>query len=283
MFRRLCPILLAVIIVFWVLLILNSDQLVLNGHFRFRKLLENHNKVHPNAKNSSAHINRIIDAQRQLLKYEIQRLSVVMPTTNASPVKSSKKSVKRCFEKIIFLNSKFISVILSTWQSGTTLLGDILNAVPGNYYHYEPLMNYTTHRIRESPESDVAINTLRELLNCNYTSLTEYLDFGKKFNNLFPHNKRLWHECEYNPQLCFQTNFLNRFCRLFPFQSMKVVRLQLSLAEPLLDDTLNTKMVYLTRDPREVMHLRRSRDWCSGDTKVYLYCISFVLKLILFE
>lgn len=27
------------------------------------------------------------------------------------------------------------SIIISTWRSGSTFLGDILNAMPGNFYH----------------------------------------------------------------------------------------------------------------------------------------------------
>ena len=33
-------------------------------------------------------------------------------------------------------------VVSSTWRSGSTLLGEVLAAHPGAYYHYEPLMPY---------------------------------------------------------------------------------------------------------------------------------------------
>lgn len=53
---------------------------------------------------------------------------------------------------------------------------------------------------------------------------------------LFTHNKRLWSQCEAYPDFCWEPDFLNEFCKLFPFQSMKTVRLRLKLAEELLED-----------------------------------------------
>lgn len=157
------------------------------------------------------------------------------------------------------------SVILSTWRSGSTFLGDILNSMPANYYHYEPLLHYDIVQIRGPPQSDAAVETLRQLLKCNYTQLTEYLDYGQNHNYLFSHNIRLWRNCRLYPQFCYDAQFLNGFCRLFPFQSMKVVRLRLALAEALLkDDALNVRIVLLIRDPRGTIQSRKHRDWCPG-------------------
>lgn len=156
-------------------------------------------------------------------------------------------------------------MILSTWRSGSTFLGDILNAMPGNYYHYEPLLYYEITQVREPPKSDEAVNTLRQLLKCNYSSLDEYLNYGQSHNYLFSHNVRLWRNCQLYPQFCYEATFLNQFCRLFPFQSMKVVRLRVSLAEPLLiDSALNVKILLLVRDPRGTIQSRKHRDWCPG-------------------
>lgn len=158
-----------------------------------------------------------------------------------------------------------ILVILSTWRSGSTFLGDILNSMPGNYYHYEPLLFYDIRQIRGPPESPEAIDTLRHLLKCNYTGLETYLDYGQSHTYLFTHNHRLWRNCQLYPQFCFDSQFLNPFCRLFPLQSMKVVRIRASLAEPLLiDSSLNVKIVLLVRDPRGTIQSRKHREWCPG-------------------
>lgn len=137
--------------------------------------------------------------------------------------------------------------------------------MPGNYYHYESLLHYGIAQIRGPPQSDEAINTLRQLLKCNYTTLDDYLEFGQTHNYLFSHNVRLWRNCQLYSQFCFDPNFLNSFCRLFPFQSMKIVRLRAVLAEPLLTDTeLNVRIVLLIRDPRATIQSRKHRDWCPG-------------------
>lgn len=63
------------------------------------------------------------------------------------------------------------SIIIATWRSGSTFLGDILNSVPGNYYHYEPLLDHGIVQIRGPPKSLQALRYLKQLLNCNYTNM----------------------------------------------------------------------------------------------------------------
>lgn len=154
---------------------------------------------------------------------------------------------------------------MSSWRSGSTFLGDVLNSMPANYYHYEPLLNYDIVQIRGPPQSDTAITALKQLFRCNYTPLTDCLNYAKKveYNYQFRYNTRLWNACQANPSFCYEPNFLSRFCRLFPFQSMKLVRLRLSLAEALLTDAeLNVKIVLLVRDPRAIMQSRKHHVWC---------------------
>ncbi|XP_063704748.1 carbohydrate sulfotransferase 5 [Culicoides brevitarsis] len=157
------------------------------------------------------------------------------------------------------------SIIFTTWRSGSTFLGDILNAMPGNFYHYEPLLHYEIVQIRGAPYAGKALEHLRKLLTCNYTDMEDYLNYGKEHNNLFTHNTRLWKHCRLFTNYCFIPKFLEPFCKLFPLQSMKVVRLRAALAQVLLDDpTLNVRIILLIRDPRGTMQSRRHRDWCPG-------------------
>lgn len=128
------------------------------------------------------------------------------------------------------------NIIITTWRSGSTFLGDVINAVPGNYYHYEPLLDYGIVQIRGPPYADSAVKNLKRLLTCDYKELSNYLDYGQSHIYLFTHNTRLWDVCEIYPNYCWNSTFLTEFCKLFPFQSMKVVRLRLRLAEELLKD-----------------------------------------------
>ncbi|XP_068082897.1 carbohydrate sulfotransferase 5-like [Anabrus simplex] len=158
------------------------------------------------------------------------------------------------------------NIIFATWRSGSTFLADVLNSHPANYYHYEPLLDYDIVQIRGEPLASGALRKLKALLNCNYTGLDHYLEYGKEHVWLFFFNTRLWDQCLQHPHLCWLPEFLGPFCRLFPFQSMKVVRLRLRLAEELLDDpTLNVRVLLLVRDPRGTLQSRKHRDWCPGN------------------
>ncbi|XP_060524000.1 carbohydrate sulfotransferase 5-like [Cylas formicarius] len=198
-------------------------------------------------------IDKIIDTQRLRLE---RKFDVFKFVTN------------KTFNKLSMLSGgqPLRTIIVTTWRSGSTFLGDVLNSLPGNYYHYEPLLHYGIMQIRGPPHADTAIKTLKNLLNCDYTDLENYLTFGMSHIYLFTHNKRLWTQCEAYPQYCWNATFLNEFCRLFPFQSMKVVRVRLRLIEELLSDKrLNTKVILLVRDPRGTLQSRRHRDWCPGE------------------
>ncbi|XP_030561816.1 carbohydrate sulfotransferase 4 isoform X1 [Drosophila novamexicana] len=159
------------------------------------------------------------------------------------------------------------SIVVTSWRSGSTFLGDILNAMPGNYYHYEPLLDFGIKQVRDPEDQQLAVQNLKNLLNCDYGDMSDYLEYGKTHTYLFEHNQRLWEVCREYPRFCWRPAFLTPFCRLFPIQSMKTVRLRLAQAEQLLQDQSlsNVRIVLLVRDPRGTMQSRRHRIWCGGN------------------
>lgn len=166
-------------------------------------------------KSNSLVINIALDHQQQQILKELE----YMPFPKAGPKLEPSRSV-----------------IITTWRSGSTFLGEILNALPGNFYHYEPLLPYGIIQIRGPPFQNEAVNLLRDLLKCNYRNLSTYIQYGTRHMYLFTHNTRLWNQCELYPKYCWDATFLEESCKLYPFQSMKVVRLRLKLAEHLLKD-----------------------------------------------
>ena len=71
----------------------------------------------------------------------------------------------------------------------------------------------------------------------SFFSTGAYTNYGIEHNYLFTHNFPLWRRClQFDKSLCWNQNFLTKMCRLFPFQSMKTVRLRLKLAKPFLED-----------------------------------------------
>ncbi|XP_017050431.1 uncharacterized protein LOC108094380 isoform X2 [Drosophila ficusphila] len=175
--------------------------------------------------NLTATIVDVLSAQRSRILAEMEnfeyprggaeRLADMTPETNGTPVRS---------------------VVVTSWRSGSTFLGDILNSIPGNFYHYEPLLDFGIKQIRDPDDQELAVQNLKNLLNCDYADMLDYLNFGKTHTYLFEHNTRLWDVCREFPRFCWRPAFLTRFCRLFPIQSMKTVRLRLAQAEKLLED-----------------------------------------------
>eukprot|EP00088_Acartia_fossae_P008136 TRINITY_DN13852_c0_g2_i1.p1 TRINITY_DN13852_c0_g2~~TRINITY_DN13852_c0_g2_i1.p1 ORF type:complete len:458 (-),score=59.97 TRINITY_DN13852_c0_g2_i1:223-1596(-) len=159
------------------------------------------------------------------------------------------------------------ALVITTWRSGSTFLGDIMNAHPSTYYHYEPLLHFDIRQAREGHLANEGIRVVKNLMNCDYSRLNSYIEYGKSHNWLFSHNQRLWQYCDQGRNsFCWQPNFLNQFCSLFPFQSIKTVRLRLNLTQTLMTDPDNkVKVLLLVRDPRGTMESRKHRDWCPGN------------------
>lgn len=184
-----------------------------------------HENYHSDANTTYTSFEDIIKSQKLLLRQELIDFMYSDDLSDDKLSLSNRKSPKR-------------NIIVTTWRAGSTFLGEILNSMPGNFYHYEPLLDYGIQQIRGPPLSDSALLRIKELLLCKFENLSSYIEYGKKHIYLFTHNSRLWNHCGLRPYLCWNTTFLSDFCKLFPFQSMKLVRLRLKLLESLLEDKL---------------------------------------------
>lgn len=90
-----------------------------------------------------------------------------------------------------------------------------------------------------------------------------------KLKEMMSRNVVIWQTCskqDIGDALCFNANFLKGACQLFPWSTMKIVRMRLRLLRPILEDAkLNARIVYLVRDPRGVMNSRFDTvKWCSS-------------------
>ena len=65
-------------------------------------------------------------------------------------------------------------MVVTSWRSGSTLIGELLNSYPKSYYSYEPL---DLLRIRRAYAGDkdatVADKVIKSLLTCNYAPLLQ--------------------------------------------------------------------------------------------------------------
>lgn len=130
-------------------------------------------------------------------------------------------------------------IIMTGFRSGSTFIGELISSIPGNFFYYEPLYRFGNHlKFRDRSNSTAAFTELRNLLECNFKNLTEYIKTTKWFKNQLFFNKQLWVYCrKYKLQkYCYNAEFLSRFCGLYPFQTMKIVRMSLHLIEEYLAD-----------------------------------------------
>ncbi|XP_026725854.1 carbohydrate sulfotransferase 3 [Trichoplusia ni] len=207
--------------------------------------------VTTNSYNGSPDIEKILNKTRYQIKY------------NLSKYNFSKSGVRELEDLVMESGGKPLHhLIVSTWRSGTTFLGELLNSIPGTFYYYEPFMKDGEVQKRGPLDADRALTVMKDMFKCRYTD-KDYYEYGKKRINQFSHNTRLWDHCKYKRELCYDSEFTSRLCRLFPFMIMKVLRVRLRLIQSLLDDKeLNLKVLLLIRDPRGVMESRRHRSWC---------------------
>ena len=63
-----------------------------------------------------------------------------------------------------------------------------------------------------------------------------YIDFGKKFKHLHSHNRVISEVCNVIGRRCYKPAVLSTFCKLYPLQTMKSVRLRANLTDSLLSD-----------------------------------------------
>ena len=180
-------------------------------------------------------------------------------------------------DKIPVENAKNI-LIATSWRSGSSFLGDLLNHYPGTFYSFEPIhyIDFKKHQLKLSKKwrHEEALKLMRDIYKCDYSTniTTGYLKHVSKSENQFllRHNGRVWKSCTSllpSNAACFTPEFLNRVCPLFPIRLIKTVRLRMTLVEKLLRDAdLSLKVIFLVRDPRGVMHSRDSMDWCSDSS-----------------
>ncbi|XP_042240730.1 carbohydrate sulfotransferase 3-like isoform X2 [Homarus americanus] len=159
-------------------------------------------------------------------------------------------------------------LLVTTWRSGSTFLGQVLANHPGVFHHYEPFSPRGVRQVRSGRDAFQAQQLLHRLLDCQFTGQDEYLNYTRSHpEDMIGHNKVVWEACHQGPNInaCYNAAFLSRSCQMFPIQLVKTVRLRLNLTQLFLnDEKMNTKVVFLVRDPRATMSSRyTSVSWCS--------------------
>ncbi|KAK8743580.1 hypothetical protein OTU49_001139 [Cherax quadricarinatus] len=159
-------------------------------------------------------------------------------------------------------------LLVTTWRSGSTFLGQVLANHPGVFHHYEPFSSRGVRQVRSGRDAFQAQQLLHRLMDCQFAGQDEYLNYTRSHpEDMLGHNKVVWDACHNGPNAnaCFNATFLTKACQMFPIQLVKTVRLRLNLTQLFLnDEKMNMKVVFLVRDPRATMSSRyNSVSWCS--------------------
>ncbi|EFX79510.1 hypothetical protein DAPPUDRAFT_319348 [Daphnia pulex] len=127
-------------------------------------------------------------------------------------------------------------LIVTTWRSGSTFLGELISSSPGVFYSYEPMYYFERHNGSKA-------ELIRSLSQCQFP--TEYLrdmnGLVEGSQNFMVMNHRVWNSCQHNQSLCIQPEFVGQLCSFFPVHLMKTVRLRVKKLSSLLSDHQLTK------------------------------------------
>lgn len=151
-------------------------------------------------------------------------------------------------------------LVLSSWRSGSTFFGELLNQFPGSYYLFEPLIQQHVIR-RVTFASDVEI--LYHLFRCNH----EDIKYLKSSRAHFKQNIRLKPACNWTgnskqDDLCLNSEVLSTVCGMFPMRLIKTVRFETQKVENLMELVPDLKVISLIRDARGMMNSRDKINWC---------------------
>nr|XP_033772835.1 carbohydrate sulfotransferase 6-like [Geotrypetes seraphini] len=170
-------------------------------------------------------------------------------------------------------------LILSSWRSGSSFVGQVFNQNPDVFYLMEPAWHVWSRLPLEPP--DLLHLPVRDLLRsiflCDMSAFPPYMSRSENITDLF-----LWQESR---ALCSSPacpnstliDFINRtecfsncgkapfkkveeVCKNFSHVVVKAVRLlNLEVLYPLLKDpSLNLKIIHLVRDPRAILSSREA-------------------------
>lgn len=168
-------------------------------------------------------------------------------------------------------------LILTSWRSGSSFVGQLFNQNPNVFYLMEPAWHVWDRLPQEPPKLlHLPIRDLtRSIFLCDMSAFPPYMSKSKYISDIF-----MWQESRAlcSPPACPDsslTDFINRSecykkCGRFPLEKMeeacrayshvvvKAVRfLDLEVLYPLLKDpSMNMKIIHLVRDPRAVLSSR---------------------------
>ncbi|XP_068232384.1 carbohydrate sulfotransferase 1-like [Palaemon carinicauda] len=156
-----------------------------------------------------------------------------------------------------------IILLSSSGRSGSTLLSNLLITRRNSVLFFEPLYKTMNHKIDPCHVNGTCVaQYLKSIAKCDYSD--EFEDWFKRkkfFYSFFNLEISTCLEYATDENKCIGIDIRSR-CRNSSVRIIKVIRCRVAWIEDLLkDDSLNIKVIYLTRDPRGTLASYRTRQW----------------------
>jgi len=238
-----------------------TSTLVSHRSIKQKRILEAINNINLNKK---AQLERGLKKAITALNYEFKYATFDREGNNTDTTTSTlagDEVLERTFRQIL---------IATSYRSGSSFLGELLNHYPGTFYYFEPLHYYSRLRDRSSVQNETTF--FNSLLSCNFNKDNRgFLSHVSNPSNSFlfkRHNFRMWDSCQHfkpKEKLCFSEEYLNLVCPIFPIKLIKTVRMRVKLTEEILTNSPNLRIIVLVRDPRAVFNSKRAEkisSWC---------------------
>ncbi|KAM4734618.1 LOW QUALITY PROTEIN: carbohydrate sulfotransferase 6-like [Anableps anableps] len=175
------------------------------------------------------------------------------------------------------LDRKIHVLLLSSWRSGSSFLGQVFSQHPSVFYLMEPAWHvWSTLRNSGARTLRMAVRDLmRSVYQCDFSVMDSYLPENRKASSLF-----MWYQSRAlcSPPVCSLTSFgqignmvkcekecnaldfekVEKACQIYSHVVLKETRFfELESLYPLLQDAnLDLRIVHLVRDPRAVYRSR---------------------------
>ncbi|XP_034031455.1 carbohydrate sulfotransferase 6-like [Thalassophryne amazonica] len=179
-------------------------------------------------------------------------------------------------------NNRVHVLVLTSWRSGSSFLGQVFSQHPSVFYLMEPGWHVWTQLRVGARKTRMAVrDLLQSLFQCDFSVMESYLEQTSHISNLFmwSHSRALCSPpaCSLTPrnQISNQTECLKvcgtqglegaqDACSTYSYVVLKVCRvLELESLYPLLQDpSLDLHIIHLVRDPRAVV---RSKELVFGN------------------
>uniref|UniRef100_A0A3Q1J2K3 Sulfotransferase n=1 Tax=Anabas testudineus TaxID=64144 RepID=A0A3Q1J2K3_ANATE len=174
-------------------------------------------------------------------------------------------------------NNKVHVLLLSSWRSGSSFLGQVFSQHPSVFYLMEPAWHvWSKMKKTGAPAHRMAVrDLLQSVFQCDFSVMEAYLPEKHNVSSLFmwSHSRALCSPpaCPLTPRTQFSNNIqclkacdgtslqgVEEACGTYSHVVLKEVRFfELESLYPLLQDpNLDLRIIHLVRDPRAVMRSR---------------------------